>query len=578
MVNETRHMTELHRNQTTEPETLPASPAEPAGVAVPTGPVSPTTAVGALKEPLFRSFWVAALASNLGLWMTNVAAAWLMTDLSDSSTLVALVQTATYLPMFLVGLLAGALADVTDRRRILLAAQATLAVTAVAMGLLTLRGAMTPTLLLALTFVIGFGTALLLPAWQAVIPETVRKEAVPSAVALNAASLNVARATGPALGGLIIAVAATGWVFLAGAWLSIGLIVALFRWQRQRPEPTAPVERVGEAVRAGGRYIRHSPNLKAVLVRTAIFTLFASAIWALLPLVSRGELQLDAAGYGGLLACLGLGAASGAAFLPGLQARVSLDLLVAVSSTVFAGVLVALAYLEVLPLLAALLAFGGFAWVAVLANFTTATTTSAPAWVRARAMGIYLLVLQGGLALGSALWGALAQELGRPTALVVAAAGLVVTLPAGARWRVDVSRHLDLTPSPRRNELNLVGEPALEAGPVLVLLDYRIDPAQADDFLLAVRRLGRIRRRDGASTWGVFRDSTDSSRYLESFVVESWAEYLRQRERLTVADVAVQEQVRSFHRGDGPPRVLRFIDPGAGRPRLSRRKRTTPLI
>ena len=565
-------------NDSSEPTAPPTSQRREAGTDAEAGAAPQPTAMGALKEPVFRSFWVAALASNLGLWMTNVAAAWLMTDLSDSSTLVALVQTATYLPMFCVGLLAGALADVADRRRILLTAQATMAVTGAVMGFLTLNGAMTPTLLLALTFVMGFGTALLLPAWQAVIPDTVRKEVVPSAVALNAASLNVARATGPALGGLIIAVTATGWVFVAGAWLSIGLIVALLRWQQQRPEPTAPTERVAGAVRAGGRYIRHSPALKAVLVRTGIFTVFASAMWALLPLVARGDLELDAAGYGGLLACIGVGAVPGAALLPGLQERVSLDVIAASASAVFAGALVAIAYLEVLPLLAVALALGGFAWVAVLVNFTTATTTSSPAWVRARAMGVYLLVLQGGLALGSALWGALAQGIGRPAALVVAGAGLTITLPAVLRWPVGVTQHLDLTPSPRRNELKLVGEPALEAGPVMVLVEYRIDTARADEFLTAVRHLGGIRRRDGASRWGIFRDSTDPSRYLETFVVDSWAEYLRQRERLTVADLAVQESVRGFHTGEGPPRVFRFIDPGAGRARLSRRKRTTPLI
>jgi MFS family permease len=538
---------------------------------------APSTAIGALRQPLFRSLWVASLAANIGLWMTNVAAAWLMTDLSDSSALVALVQTTTYLPMFLVGLLAGALADVADRRRILLVAQGTMAATGAVMGWLTITGAMTPSLLLVLTFAIGFGTALLLPAWQAIIPETVPREVVPSAVALNAASLNVARATGPALGGLIIAIATTGWVFVAGAWLSIGLLVALYRWQQERPEPSAPAERVAGAVRAGGRYIRHSPALRSVLVRTAIFSVFGSAIWALLPIVARGELGLDAAGYGGLLACLGLGAASGAAFLPALRERVPLDLLVAVASAAFGAVLVTLAYLTVLPLLAAALVLGGFAWVGVLANFTTATSTSSPAWVRARAMGVYLLVLQGGLAAGSALWGALAQSAGRPSALALAGAGLVATLPAGLRWRVGVTQDLDLTPSPHRNPLDLVWEPGLDAGPVMVLVDYRIDPDSADDFLAAMRALGRVRRRDGASSWGIFRDSTDPSRYLETFIVESWAEYLRQRERLTVADLAVQESVRSYHQGEEPPRVFRFIDPQAGRPRLSRHRGTTPL-
>ena len=541
------------------------------------GEEASATAIVALREPLFRSFWVAALAANIGLWMTNVAAGWLMTDLSDSSTLVALVQTATYLPMFLVGLLAGALADVADRRRILLFAQATMAITGAVMGWLTLTGAITPALLLALTFVMGFGTALLLPAWQAVIPETVRAEIVPSAVALNAASLNVARAAGPALGGVIIAVAATGWVFIAGAWLSIGLLVALFRWHREPAVSDAPVERIAEAVRAGGRYIRHAPALKSVLIRTAMFTVFASAVWALLPLVARGELGLDAAGYGGLLACLGLGAASGAAFLPSLRQRVSLEVLVAAASAALGGVLVTLALLDVVALLAAALVIGGLAWVAVLANFTTATSTWSPAWVRARAMGVYLLVLQGGLALGGAIWGAVAQALGRPTALVVAGLGLVVTVPAGMRWRVGGPQELDLSPSPRRNELDLVWEPGPEDGPILVLVDYRIDPERADEFLAAVRGLGRIRRRDGATRWGIWRDSTNPIRFLETFTVDSWAEYLRQRERLTVADLAVQESVRGFHTDDAPPRVFRFIDPRAGGPRLRKRRGTTAL-
>jgi MFS family permease len=314
-----------------------------------------------------------------------------------------------------------------------------------------------------------------------------------------------------------------------------------------------------------------------VLVRTGIFTLFASSIWALLPLVARAELDLDAAGYGGLLACVGLGAAGGAAMLPSLQGRLSLDVLAAAASAVFAGTLVCLSVLEVVPLLAVALAIGGVAWVAVLASLTTAMTTASPAWVRARSMGVYLLVLQGGLAIGSALWGALAHALGRPVSLAIAAGGLIVTLPLAHRWRVGAAE-LDLTPSPRRNELNLVGEPGHDAGPVMVLVDYRIDPDDADAFIQGVRELGAVRRRDGASSWGIFRDSTDVSRYLETFVVESWGEYLRQRARLTVADVALQERVRAFHKGDEPPRVFRFIDPGVGPTRLMRRGRTTPLV
>jgi MFS family permease len=512
----------------------------------------------ALREPLFRALWVAALASNVGTWMHNTAAAWLMTDLTDSSTPVALVQTATYLPMFLLGLPAGALADVSDRRRLLLATQGAMAACAAALGALTLLGAVTPAWLLAITFAIGLGTALTLPAWQAAIPETVSGDSVPSAVALNAAGINIARAAGPALGGVVVAIATAGWVFALNALSFIGLMVVLYRWRAGRRESSAPAERMLGAVRAGGRYIRHSPLLRAVLARTAVFTVFASASWALLPLVAR-RLGLGSAGYGGLLACLGLGAVAGAALLPRLRERASLDVLVASSTAIFATLCLALAFLDELSLLAATLVVGGFGWITALAGLTTTTTTIAPAWVRARALAAYLLVFQGAMAIGSAAWGGLAESFGQATAFVAAAAGLVVAVPLGLRWRVGTAQGVDLTPSPKPTNLDLAWDPEQDQGPVLVLVDYRIEPDQAARFERSVRELGRIRRRDGARSWGLFRDPTDPRRYIETFVVESWAEYLRQRERLTATDVAVQESVRGFHQGDGPPAVSRFV-------------------
>jgi MFS family permease len=533
-------------------------------------------ATAALREPLFRALWVAALASNVGTWMQNTAAAWLMTDLTTSSTPVALVQTATYLPMFLIGLLAGALADIADRRRLLLVTQGGMAAAAAALGILTLAGGVTPAILLAFTFAIGLGTALMLPAWQAIIPETVSGRAVPSAVALNAASINVARATGPALGGVIVAVAQSGWVFVLNALSFIGLMIVLLRWRAEREESDLR-ERVLSAVRAGGRYVRHAPTLRAVLVRTGLFTLFASAAWALLPLVARRE-GLGSAGYGGLLACLGLGAVAGAVILTRLRERLSMDALITLSAVVFGGVSIALAYLDELSLLAALLVVGGFAWITALASLTTITTTVAPAWVRARALAAYLLVFQGAMAVGSAAWGALAESQGHQLALVAASAGFVLAVPAGLRWRIDSSRGVDLTPTPRPG-LDLEWDPDMDQGPVLVIVDYRIEPERADEFERALRELGRIRRRDGATSWGIFRDPTDHRRYLETFVVESWAEYLRQRERLTASDVAAQERVRGLHVGEGPPRVSRFVGPGTARTaRPPRRRRPMPLL
>jgi MFS family permease len=549
----------------------------------PRGEVTPSTgtsdatgapATAALREPLFRALWVAALASNVGTWMQNTAAAWLMTDLTTSSTPVALVQTATYLPMFVIGLLAGALADIADRRRLLLFTQAGMGLGATALGVLTLAGAVTPALLLAFTFAIGLGTALMLPAWQAVIPDTVSGRAIPSAVALNAASINIARATGPALGGVIVAIAQSGWVFLLNALSFLWLMIVLARWRAERAEDTALREHVLSAVRAGGRYVRHAPMLRAVLVRTALFTLFASATWALLPLVARRQ-GLGSAGYGGLLACLGLGAVAGAVILPRLRERLTMDSLVTLSTIVFAGVSVALAYLDELSLLAAILVVGGFAWITALASLTTITTTAAPAWVRARALAAYLLVFQGAMAIGSAGWGGIAETQGQEMALAIAGAGFAVAVAAGLRWRIGSAQGVDLTPTPPR-ELELEWNPNMDQGPVLVLVDYRIEPERAEEFERAVRELGRIRRRDGARSWGIFRDPTDHRRYIESFVVESWAEYLRQRERLTMSDLRTQEEVRGFHVGEDPPRVSRFVGP-ARAPASGRRRGLMPF-
>jgi MFS family permease len=521
------------------------------------------TVWGALREPLFRALWVAALASNVGTWMQNVAAAWLMTELATTATPVALVQTATYLPMFVLGLFAGALADIADKRQLLILTQAGMAVCAAALGVLTLLDLMTPGLLLSLTFAIGLGTALMLPAWQAAIPEVVPSSKVPSAVALNAASINVARATGPALAGFIIAIATSGAVFLINSVSFLGLMIVLYRWHRQHPDAAMPRERMLEAVRAGGRYVRHSPTLRAALVRSAAFTFFATSIWALLPLVAKREFQFGATGFGALMGCMGAGALIAAGVLPRLRTKLSRDAIITGSTAVFAAALGCVALVTELPVVVVALAAAGFAWLSVLTDLTTATTTLASAWVRARALAMYLLVFQGAMAVGSAGWGALADAIGHGSTLAVAAGGLALTLPLALRYRVRDSG-IDITPSPRRNELKVEWDPDLEQGPVVILVEYRIDPKRASEFMHAAQELGRIRRRDGARRWGVFRDASDASRYLEFFAVESWGEYLRQRERLTVGDIEIQERVRSFHVADGLPKVGRFIDPGLG--------------
>ena len=375
--------------------------------------------------------------------MQSVGAAWLMTSLTPSPLLVALMQTATSLPIFLLGLPAGALADVVDRRKLLLVTEAWMLLVALALGVLTLAGLMSAWILLALTFLLGLGAALDAPAWQAIIPELVERQELPAAVALNATGFNVARAVGPALGGLVVAAAGPAAVFLLNAASFLGVLVAIYRWRRAQVPSDAPPEDMLGATAAGLRYVRHAPALQAVLVRIGVFILGASALWALLPVVARHELGLDATGYGIILGSLGLGAVGGALLLPRLRRALPVDRLTAAATLVFAGATLALAYLRFVPLLVVCMMAGGMAWLAMMSSLTVAAQTASPAWVRARALGIYLLVFQGLMAVGSFGWGVLAEQFGNGTALSVAALALVGGLAATWRWPLHVG------PAPR---------------------------------------------------------------------------------------------------------------------------------
>ncbi len=520
--------------------------------------MGPMSAWSPLRLPLFRALWIAGLASNVGTWMQNVGAAWLMTSLSDSSALVSLVQTATSLPVFLVGIPAGALADIVDRRRLLLITQGWMLAAAGGLGVLTAVGTITPWGLLALTFALGLGAALNLPAWQAITPELVPRAELPAGLTLNGISINIARAVGPALGGLIIAAAGTGAVFLLNAASFVGVLIVLFRWRRTPRQSTMPAERLAGAIRAGTRYVRHAPRFRGVLVRAGVFILCGSALWALLPLVARRELGLGALGYGVLLGCVGVGAVGGASVLPRVRNAVSADALVNIATVLFALSTAALVVIRALPIVAVAMVVGGVAWIALMSSFNTAAQMALPAWVRARGVAVYLLVFQGGLAAGSALWGAVASRTSDTAALVLAAVGLLVGIAASARWRLGRDVQPDLSPSMHWPEPNVVANPEPDDGPVLVTVEYRVPPEQVADFGRAMRRLGRARRRSGALSWGVFRDAADPERLVETFMVESWAEHLRQHERVTVADREAEERVRELLVAS-PPAVTHLI-------------------
>lgn len=512
-----------------------------------------------LRQPLFRALWLASVASNIGTWMQNVGAAWLMTSLAPSPTLVALVQAATSLPVFLVALPAGAIADLVDRRRLLLATQGWMLAAATLLGVLTLLEVMTPWLLLVLTFALGLGAAMNAPAWQAIIPELVGESELRAAVTLNGVGYNVARAVGPALGGIIVAILGSGAVFILNALSFLGVMIILYRWPRVAQVSALPAEDVFGAMRAGVRYVRHAPSVQAVLLRTGAFIIGGSALWALLPLVARDEWALGATGYGVILGCLGTGAVAGGMFLPRIQQRLPTDALLASAIVLFALATAGPVYAPHLALLCAVMLVGGAAWIAIMSTFNVGAQVTVPGWVRARALAVYGIVAQGGMAIGSAFWGVVAERLSLSMTLLCAAAALAASLIALLWYRLKLEDEIDLSPSPHWPKPVLSSEPRPDAGPVLITVEYTVDAARARDFATAMRGVRILRLRDGAYRWGLYNDSAVPTRFVETFVVESWAEHLRQHERVTVADREIERTARAFHTGATPPTITHLI-------------------
>jgi MFS family permease len=534
--------------------------------AQPSIPSIPETAWSPLRQTLFRALWLASVASNIGTWMQNVGAAWLMTSLTPTPTLVALVQAATTLPVFLIGLPAGAIADLVDRRHLLLATQGWMLVAAALLGILTFFDAMTPWLLLTLTFGLGLGAAMNAPAWQAITPELVGESEVRAAVTLNSIGFNVARAVGPALGGIVVAALGPWAVFILNACSFLGVMIVLYRWPRVAPVSALPAEDVFGAMRAGVRYVRHAPSVQIVLVRTGAFILGGSALWALLPLVARNQLDLDATGYGVILGCLGAGAVAGGIFLPRIEKKLSTEALLASAVILFGLATAGPVYARNFGFLCAVMIVGGGAWIAVQSTLNTAAQVTVPAWVRARALAVYGIIAQGGLAIGSALWGVLAEHLSLSMTLLCAAVTLAASQILSLRYRLKLEEKIDLSPSLHWPDPVLSSEPSPDAGPVLVTVEYIIDVAKTYDFTSAMQGVRLERLRDGAYRWGLYNDSGVPSRFVETFVVESWAEHLRQHARVTAADRKTEDVVRVFHVGPTPPNITHFLYARAATP------------
>jgi MFS family permease len=536
-------------------------PADGANIAVRVGagPGKPVlSAWGVLGHELFRILWIASVASNIGTMMQEVGASWLMTELAPSPLMVALIQTAGALPVFLLSFAAGALADIVDRRRLLIFSQSWMLGAAAGLGILTVLHLTSPLLLLTFTFLLGLGVALNGPAWQAIVPELVPRAEVGAAVSLNSVGFNVARAAGPALGGLVVAAIGSGAVFLLNAASFLGVIVVLYRWRRKPRKSVLPAERVMGAMRAGWRYVAHAPTIRSTLIRVSLFLLGASAFWGLVPLYARQNLGRGAAGYGVLLGFFGTGAVLGGSILPNLQRRLGIKRLLTSTTLLNVGALGIMAVWPRYPV-ACLAAFAaGYAWTSALSTFNTSVQLNTAGWVRGRAMAFYQLIYYAVLGAGSALWGSVAEHVGIPRAFLVAAVVLALGLAAAARYPVGFGEGINLAPASRPAPV-VVNEPEAEQGPVLVTVEYRIDPPQAADFTSAMLELGRFRRRDGAVDWGLFEDVAAPGRYLETFVVESWGEHLRQHERATVADHHILDRANSFHTLTGPPTVAHLL-------------------
>jgi MFS family permease len=513
-----------------------------------------------LAHPVFRALWLASCASNVGTWMHDASAAWLMTSLAPSPIMVSLMQTATSLPFFLLALPSGALADIVNRRRLLLATQAWMFAMALVLAVATLMEWTGPWLLLGLTFAIGLGNALNAPAWQATTPELVPREELASAIALGGVSVNVARAVGPAVGGLIVAASGPGYVFVLNAASFLCVIYVLASWRYELLQTSGlPPEDVPGAIRAGLRYVRHSAPFRAVMARTAAFVIPGSAVWALLPLFARQNLGLTATGYGVMLGCLGAGAIAGAIVLPRIRRLVTSDQLVLFATFVFAAVSLALPFTGDARYAGAALFVGGGAWISAMSTLNVSSQSAVPAWVRARGLAAGLLVLQGGLALGSLCWGIVASQAGIGAALCTGGVALLAGAVLSRGSALHGLSNLNLQADPRWTLPQPAFELAGDEGPVLVTLEYTIPVDRAQAFLAEVRRLEHIRRRDGAIRWNIYQDTQDPERWVETFIVESWLEHLRQHERGTADDRVLLDAAKAFHRGGKPPLVRHHI-------------------
>jgi MFS family permease len=547
-------------------ESRPGSDAPPA-----------SSAAAPFRYAIFRNVWLANLWSQFGGMIQSVGAAWMMMSIADSPVMVSLVQASTTLPVMMLALAAGALADTFDRRKILIAAQVFMLVVSTLLALAAYLGLITPWLLLLFTFLIGCGAALNGPAWQASVGEMVPREVLPSAVALNSMGFNVARSLGPAVGGMIVAAAGAAAAFATNAVSYIGLIAVLARWRAPFEQDSLPREKLGPAMMAGIRYAAMSPNIRTVLLRSFVFGLGAGAVPALMPLIARDLVGGGPLTYGLLLGAFGIGAIGGAISTARLRERISNETIVRAAMLGFAVAAAVSSVSTSLPLTMAALTLGGMGWVLALATFNVTVQMSAPRWVVARALALYQMAAFGGMAGGSWLWGAVTETAGLPTALLGSAAVLLGCIALGLRFGLPQTEALNLDPLGRWSEPDITLPIKPRSGPVVITIEYRIREQDVAAFLTAMAERRRIRLRDGARHWQLLRDLEDTELWVERYDSPTWIEYVRHNQRITQADADVGARLRALDQGTETKHVRRLIERQPGMLSSGAREMAAPL-
>lgn len=519
----------------------------------------PTTGAWApLRYPDFRAMWLAVLVGNIGTWVNDVAAGWLMAGMG-TPLLVAAVQSATTLPVVLLSLSAGALADIVDRRRYLILTQLWMIAAATGLALMAATHKLDATSLLALTFALGIGAAMGRPAQAAATPELVPRSLLGPAAALGAVSMNIARSIGPALGGLIVARYSIAACFIINALSFVGIAFVWWRWKPAPRNDLLPPERFAGAVRAGLRYALHAPVFQAVLSRSFLFFLPGSAISALLPILVRTTLRETAGVYGIMLMCIGVGAVIGAVLMPKVRAHMDLDRMILLGALGNAGCTALAGMVDSVPLLYVVMLVNGFAWITVLSSLQMAAQTALPPWVRARGLALYIMVLSLAMALGSLAWGAVAQHASMQAAMLSSGVVGAVFAVISRRWHLGRAETLDVMPSAHWPEPVLAAEVEGDRGPVMVTVEYDVLPEHLAEFHALMQELGASRKRDGAIEWGVMEDTATPNRYLEYFFAASWLEHLRQHDRVTGEEARLQARVRHLLVPGVKPVIRHFL-------------------